>query len=230
MLWKHSSLLLITILLCLFPINHSANILCMFTSCVQQNLIVFMAVANTLIDKGHNVTIVTTIPIPTQVAPKSNFRHVYLENPIEKIRKLKAVHIISYNETAPSTDASTNFFIASHMLTYMQKDALQQKEFQEFFHEDNSFDLMIMGYYYNDFMVGIGARYQCPIAIVSLCAPFSTLSRWIGNPSTTSYVQEAFFGKSQPMSFIERYQNFFINAIEPLAQMYTEFVMGSIYR
>ncbi|XP_055919863.1 UDP-glucosyltransferase 2-like [Eupeodes corollae] len=216
----------------LFQVNYSSNVLCLFTDCVQSNLVVFMAVANTLIDRGHNVTIVTSIPIPSQVYPKHKFYHILLDLQADKIRKLKYLHITMYNESTPQMRVFLDFKESGDTITKMQTDVIKQKRFQEFFHDEgNSFDLMIMGYYYNDFMVGIGARYGCPIAVVSLWAPFSTLTRWIGNPPTTSYVQVPFTGSSQFMNFMERFQNFIVDAIiEPVVHSYSEYVMENIYR
>ncbi|XP_055857852.1 UDP-glucosyltransferase 2-like isoform X5 [Episyrphus balteatus] len=196
-------LILIFVIICHFQVNQSANVLCMFTSPNKPNLKVYMAVANTLIERNHNLTIVTTIPIPLEYFPRKDFRHVLLKIPLEKVK------ILNYRNA---------------------RDVLKQKEFQEFFKEDNKFDLVILGYLLNDFMVGVAPRYGCPIAVISLGGPFGEVAEWIGNPSAISYVQIPHTGKSQQMSFMERYQNLLLHAFVPFVEAYMNRVMENIYR
>ncbi|XP_055857860.1 UDP-glucosyltransferase 2-like isoform X6 [Episyrphus balteatus] len=220
----------IFILMCLFQVNHSANVLCMFTSPHITNLKIFMAVANTLIERDHNLTIVTTIPIPIGFIPKKNFRHIFLEIPFESARVFTDVNTQLAIDPLSKTNDFKSFFQTVHISTRIQRNALMQSEFKEFFAEENKFDLMILGYLLNDFMVGVAPRYDCPIAIISLSGPFGAIGEWIGNPSAISYVQVPFVGKSQPMSFIERFQNLMLHAFEPVVQAYSNQIMDDIYR
>ncbi|XP_055857888.1 UDP-glucosyltransferase 2-like isoform X9 [Episyrphus balteatus] len=218
-------LILIFVIICHFQVNQSANVLCMFTSPNKPNLKVYMAVANTLIERNHNLTIVTTIPIPLEYFPRKDFRHVLLKIPLEKVK------ILNYRNARVSEDCTFYSFMRHVEILYdIQQDVLKQKEFQEFFKEDNKFDLVILGYLLNDFMVGVAPRYGCPIAVISLGGPFGEVAEWIGNPSAISYVQIPHTGKSQQMSFMERYQNLLLHAFVPFVEAYMNRVMENIYR
>ncbi|XP_055857879.1 uncharacterized protein LOC129920544 isoform X8 [Episyrphus balteatus] len=227
---KHFALQFIIIFSTLIRLNNSANVLCMFTSPVKNQIYIFMGVANTLIERGHNVTIVTIIPIPNElIKSEKPFRHIFLKTPPESIRTLNN-QMMELDEFASKFKIIRNIILIFNLFPRIQENALKTVIFQEFLKEDNHFDLMVLGYFHNDFIVGVAARYRCAIAVVSLAAPYGAINRMVGNPAETSYVQIPFFGKSQPMSFLERTNNVLWSGLEPLLEIYVNYQMEQSYR
>lgn len=215
---------------CLIRVSQSANVLCMFTSSGKSQLIIFMAVANILIERGHNVTVITTIPIPLQSESKKSFHHILLEQSMETMQSLNDNILAMAEEQTSKVQSMINFLIAINLFTTIQRDALEQEQFQRFLQEDNHFELMLLGYFNNDYLVGVAARYRCPVAVISLGIPYGPISRMIGNPEETSYVQFPLFGRNQPMNFMDRMVNFLWAAIEPCIHIYANRMMESFYK
>ncbi|CAD7078266.1 unnamed protein product [Hermetia illucens] len=73
-----SVLTILTVLSVNFTVSHSARILGLFPSPAKSHLIVHMNAIRPMIERGHDVTIVTTIPVKE---PNLKFRHIKAEQP-----------------------------------------------------------------------------------------------------------------------------------------------------
>lgn len=201
-----------------------ANILGVFTSPGKSHLIIFMSTVKTMIERGHNVTVLTTIPIPnTKPNDSKTFRHIHLDSgdPKEMNKQISAlVQNTNFNNFLKTMEVMANF----------QRNALRTEQFKQFLQENNTFDLMLLGYFGNDYLLGIGAHFMCPVALISLGGPaMGPVGKFIGNPDEIAYVPSPVLGIQQPMSFLNRAKNFLINFIQSIAQYYLDYIMNGFY-
>ncbi|KAL5273914.1 hypothetical protein ACFFRR_000588 [Megaselia abdita] len=217
------------ILLCLTILSANVqgeNILGVFTSPGKSHLIIFMSTIQTMIERGHNVTVLTTIPIPNMKANDSKtFRHIHLSSldlqPSEMSKQISAlVQETNFN----------NFVKTMQVMANLQRNALRTEKFKQFLQENNTFDLMLLGYFGNDYLLGIGAHFECPVALITLGGPaMGPIGKFIGNPDEISYVPSPVLGIQQPMNFLNRTKNFIINIVQTIAQHYLDYLMNGFY-
>ena len=99
--------------------------------------------AQALVAKGHNVTVITTLPLNE---PNPGYRHIKLPN--HDIHP-QLQNIIEQNSTFGKINAW--FTKIGQMIKY-SSDTIKSKEIQQLMATE-SFDLLIFGYYFNDFYV-----------------------------------------------------------------------------
>lgn len=162
-----------------------------------------------LADAGHNVTVVTQVPYPDT---SKNYKHIQLNIP-EIMNKNFLVDVV--NKPRPFyklfMDMSEMVFVTSNLtILEPQMQHLMANE---------KFDLVILGYFFNDFQIGIAAHFNCPIIINYMIQPITTLNDFVGNPRELSYVPNLFIEAKQPMGFMQRLKNF----------VYTEVIERILY-
>lgn len=184
----------------------SAKILGLFTSPNKSHLIIHMGVAKALADAGHNVTVVSTMPYKSQ--GKQNYRLIQLKTAkaldpefmkglINEPRPFHKIYSGLVDQTTKGTNAT---FYTPEMQQLMAEE---------------TFDLVIMGYFYNDFQIGVAAHFKCPIILSFMFQLISPLDNMIGNPLEMSYVPAVYTGLKQPMGFLNRMKTFFyMNFVE----------------
>lgn len=203
------------------------NILGVFTSPGKSHLIIFMSTIRTMIEKGHNVTVLTTIPIPNmQTSDSRTFRHIQLDSP--------DLHPNEVNKKISALVQEANFknFLATmKVMANVQRNALRTEEFKQFLQENNTFDLMLLGYFGNDYLLGIGAHFRCPVALITLGGPaMGPIGKFIGNPEEISYVPSPVLGIQQPMNLVNRAKNFITNIVLTIAQYYLDCLLDGFYK
>lgn len=203
------------------------NILGVFTSPGKSHLIIFMSTIRAMIEKGHNITVLTTIPIPNMKSSDSKtFRHIQLDSPDFHPKEMNK-HISALVQEANFK----NFLATMKVMANVQRNALRTEKFKQFLQENNTFDLMLLGYFGNDYLLGIGAYFRCPVALITLGGPaMGPIGKFIGNPEEISYVPSPVLGIQQPMNFVNRVKNFITNIVLTIAQYYLDCLMDGFYK
>ncbi|XP_046812073.1 UDP-glucosyltransferase 2-like, partial [Lucilia cuprina] len=193
------------------PQTEAARILGIFPSPSKSHLLIHCAVADTLAEAGHEVTVISTVPNLYKRA-KYNFIHVQGAMYDEKFAN-KMV-----NKPAP---AYVKFYNVMSSVMTMANTTINHPTMQDFLqhHKAGDFDLVILGYFMNDFFLGIGAHFQCPVIVSFMVQPIFPINNMIANPLEASYVQTIFSGVRQPMDFWSRVKNLLSVAIEEIVLM-----------
>lgn len=193
--------LFIPLLIISFTSCQAARILCVFPSPSLSHLLIHGSVAETLALDGHNVTAIGTVPPSKVRAPHVNYIHIegpmYNNNFANEIVN-KPVH--TYKEFARTVGQVQD----------MANETMNNFKFRDFLntHKAGDYDVLILGYFMNDFMLGLGAHFQCPIIVSFMIRPLFTVSQMIANPPEASYVSTLLMGYKQPMDFWSRVKNF----------------------
>ncbi|XP_046802502.1 UDP-glycosyltransferase UGT5-like [Lucilia cuprina] len=200
--------ILVSIACCAVIQCQAARILGVFPSPSKSHVLIHCAVADALAEAGHEVTVIATVPNMLKKA-KYNFLHV--EGPMfdsnfaqEMLNKPASIYR-KFNG------------IISHVID-MANVTMNQPKIHNFLqtHKAGDFDAVILGYFMNDFMLGFGAHFQCPIILSFMVQPIFPINKMIGNPLEASYVPTLYSGYKQPMDFASRVKNFLANGFEHL--------------
>uniref|UniRef100_A0A0A1XSN0 UDP-glucuronosyltransferase 2B31 n=1 Tax=Zeugodacus cucurbitae TaxID=28588 RepID=A0A0A1XSN0_ZEUCU len=184
----------------------AANILCFFQTFSATTLYMHSQIAELLAWSGHNVTVIGTIP---NMLPAARYRYIQIKFPKRHLELLSPFQrgnrtvywefIVMFGNTLLLSDLAFS-------QPLMQKWMKNAKE--------DDFDLLIFGYFLNDFQMGLASLYKCPIIISATTAPTFWLNRLVGNPAESSYVPSALTPYSQPMDFWNSWWNFWIVLLE----------------
>lgn len=186
---------------------NGSNILGIFASHSVSHNIIHMAVVDALIQKGHNVTVITVLPLKEK-NPK--YHHVYIPPPPEVQNQM--------NESVERMSKASGLGNLLNMLTMVkaminiQYDLMLTEQFQNVIHGDTKFDLLLLGYAMNDFQLAIASQLKVPVVISWVNAPMSPVNFLLGNPNSISFVPYPFLLSDQPMGFMDRLKSFIFNS------------------
>lgn len=73
---------------------------------------------------------------------------------------------------------------------------------------NETFDLVIMGWFFNDFQIGVAQHFKAPLILSASMKPNYLLRSFVGTPQAVSYVPASMLPLNGPMNFGERVLNF----------------------
>nr|XP_036215376.1 UDP-glycosyltransferase UGT5 isoform X5 [Bactrocera oleae] len=191
-----------------FDLATTARILGFFPSPSKSHLIIHAAVADTLAQAGHDVTI---FGAAKNVYPNAKYKYIELEhktldnNIVTSMVKDSAPFYKQFGNLLKSIATSANDSITHpRVLSFLQE------------HGPGDFDLVIAGYFMNDVHFGLAAHFQCPLIVSFMIQPVMTVNRMVGNPTEFAYVPTVMAKQKQPMDFVARVKNLFAGIIEEL--------------
>ncbi|XP_054729022.1 UDP-glycosyltransferase UGT5-like isoform X1 [Anastrepha obliqua] len=196
---------------CLFSVypsacGEAARVLGFFTSPSKSHIIVHCAVADALAHAGHDVTVIASGP---NVRKHAKYKYIELQT--------MGAHPLMSTDMVNKRQAFWRRF--GSMLSSINRNAnetLHHPHVQQFLqqHRAGDFDLLLFGYFMNDFLLGLAAHFRCPIAFSFMIQPIYAVNRYVGNPSEPAYMPGIFGYLVQPMNFRERVKNMIVAIIE----------------
>jgi len=201
------TLLLVIMSALLIGGSQGANILGVFTSISPSHLIIQMSVAKILAENGHNVTVVTALKPPV------NHKDItVVQVPLSEEDNQRMSSSIASMAMRDNSNMITSMFRSISQMGFMfdkMKDVIKDRRVVDLYeNKDNTFDLVLMGYFLNNYQLGIGHKLKVPIIIVSAMPISNSI---LGNPNGYSYVPGKNMGveKGRVMTFSQRMMNFF---------------------
>lgn len=79
-----------------------------------------------------------------------------------------------------------------------------------------SFDLVIVGWFFNEFALGLSGHFHCPSVVIFPNVNNYLMRKFAGNPNSMSTVPAPFLSSKTPMTFLQRLANFFFTLMEPV--------------
>lgn len=186
--------------------SQTARILSVFPSPSKSHLMIHSAIAQTLADDGHEVTVIATLP---NIYPQANYTYIEIEG------AMFLTHFAQKMLNKPAHIYSTYNGAVKHLLG-VANNTLNQNKMLDFLdrHKAGDFDVIILGYCLEDFILGLGAHFQCPIVLSFMIQPIFPIHAMVGNPLEVSYVPTLYSGLTQPMDFVGRVKNFLAHGYE----------------
>lgn len=213
---KPKILKLIFIFLIFCKNSHQARILGFFPITSKSHVTFAHHVMKTLAERGHNVTLVSPF---------------YYDLDVENLREL----VISLpGKPSETRDSIGNMFsvlprilnqslLASHT-------TINHPDFRQLM-KDDGFDLLVSGFFFNNFQLGLAAHFNCPSVVLSSIPNVATLNELVGQPNNINLIPSPMSGiKTGQMSFWERVVNFVTALIELGFTFYVNYLNGKYYR
>lgn len=188
-----------------------SRILFLFPSFSKSHVIIAQSLSEELATRGHNVTVVSPFPM------KKN---------VENLREIKCPIPEEY-EIFASKSMSGN---ASRLEFMMQMGAVldmgvksselmtETPEFKEILNEN--FDLMIIGFFMNEMLLGYGHHFKCPTMMLSANAAMTFMNRMFGNPLEVNAVPHMMMQQKGEMTFFKRVGAFVAYGMDLLMATY----------
>ncbi|XP_055836559.1 UDP-glucosyltransferase 2-like [Episyrphus balteatus] len=223
---KSSVVVSIFILSICFGSTFSSNILCLFTTTGTSHLIIHMAIARTLAERGHNVTVVTILPLNDK-NPK--YHHIYL--PPEKEHYAEYRKMLSTASGGKTWwEGFKHLFWANVERTRIQDDAIKNPRFQELLNNPgNQFDTVILGLVLNTYLIGIAAHFKCPVILSWVNQPSQGLLGLVGSPWSISTVPVFGVASSDMVYFKYRWKNMLTAGLLVGIEEFAEYQMVQYY-
>ncbi|CAD7078256.1 unnamed protein product [Hermetia illucens] len=211
------------VLLSLMTVCESAKILGLFTTYSKSHLIIHKSVMEPLIDRGHDVTIVTMLPLEDS---GKRYRHIQLDIPAASKEFMSGFTELSKSRFGflQNTRKVMEFSLESSNLT------LHDPKMKRLM-EEESFDLVVLGVFFNMFQIGVAAHFKCPIILSFMQRPMKLINDIVGNPVEITYVPELFNENIQPLDFFERVKNFLMVVLMDLTfRPYLDYRIENLYK
>lgn len=160
-------------------LTSASQILALFINGHRSHLLVYASIVNLLIDRGHNVTVVTTNELENVPSNSDNLKWIKLSSNYTRSRVLPQ---------------SNGFNKIEAMLQRIEDTAefMRDPIWKGFMQEQRHFDLMILGYLFNDYQLGVAAHFKCPVATVWTGQPIGFIHSLMGNPEERRYVPQPY--------------------------------------
>lgn len=170
---------LVLIFLYGFQIIETVQILALFINGHRSHLLAYSSVINLLTQRGHNVTIVTTLDIKDIGLNTENIRWLKLSDTYTKTEITSNRYGLSKIENMLERIEDTSKFMDDPMwLKFMQ--------------ESHQYDLMILGYLFNDYQLGLAAHFNCSVVTMWTGQPIGFIHSLMGNPEERRYVPQPY--------------------------------------
>lgn len=182
----------------------SSRILVLYPTLSQSHMLPLQALSVVLAERGHEVTFVSPFPLTKQV---KNYRDIK----IWFNETLKEELMPNFGKTSIRT-MLTSFMSLIPFMNKISDDMLHSKEFQQIMNEEK-FDLVIIGYLFNEYLLGVANHFYCPSVLFSTAGPLSIMSQALGNPLAVAGSQHALV-RSVEMNFVGRLATFLATGVE----------------
>ncbi|XP_041448268.1 UDP-glucosyltransferase 2-like [Drosophila obscura] len=193
--------------------SQGANILGLFPSLSPSHLIIQMSAVKALAERGHNVTVVTVLkPAVTHKditvirVPLSTEEAAEMSAMIEKMAK---------NENKNMLVAMFRMIGQMGFMFRKMADALRDPRVRDLYlNKDNRFDLVLSGFFMNDYQMGFAKKVNAPLIVLATMPPNMLLNPLVGNPNEIAYVPSIndAVEKGKGMSFKQRIKCFIMTA------------------
>lgn len=94
---------------------------------------------------------------------------------------------------------------------------------------EESFDLVVVGMFFNNFIIGLGDHFKCPVLGIFSGGVTEIINSMTGNPSAVASAPHFFLGKVKEMDFMTRVKTFLFNAFEKLMWQYVNYKEKQFY-
>ncbi|EDW03007.1 GH10731 [Drosophila grimshawi] len=165
-----------------------------------------MSMAKVLAENGHNVTVVTMLKPPVT---HKDFNIVQV--PLSEEELLVMSTTIGQMVASENSNLILSVFRSMGQMKFLfnkMKEAMMDQRVKDLYeNKDNKFDLAMIGFFLNNYQIGIAHKLKVPVVLAAPMPPNQLFSNLLGNPKLISHVPAD--PKGQRMTFTERLKNYF---------------------
>ncbi|XP_063705569.1 UDP-glycosyltransferase UGT4-like [Culicoides brevitarsis] len=196
----------------------SARILCFYPTPSKSGVLIAQPLMEELAKRGHEVTFVSPFPLGKSVP---NYRDVVISVKNEATREL--------TQRVTSKEQKHNILTWLPKLVTLSSEAtievIKDEKFQEIMKKEK-FDLIVFGYLFNNFQLGLQEHFNCSSVVLSSAPFFHFLEELLGHPNNPEAVRSIMLKKDEEMTgmnFFERVLNTLAYFVEHLMFIYVEY-------
>lgn len=201
--------------------SECSKILFMHPSFSKSHVMPLQVLAKELAKRGHEITFVGLYPLSK---PMSNYKDIIVEISAEK-QKYK-------DQIEKAMTGSASIF---EMMPILKKlvyeggnETLQSEPIKKLM-RDGKFDLVITGYFVNEYLLGFADHFKCPSIVFCSGSHVAALHKMLGNPLAPEGTYSA-LSSSKDTNFVHRVKNFLIYGMELLITRFIFFYQSkSVY-
>lgn len=175
--------------------------------------------------------VLSVLPLPADAKLAPNYHHVFLN--LSDTDDWSAFRTRMLNN-----DKKTDFMqfaripLLLEMLTRRSNEILRHEILQRLFHSGQRFDLFVLGYNFNDPLLGIAAHFRCPSVVLTPTPALKMVRDFVGNPAEIA--TSPIFSKSGetevPPKFLSRFFLFIGYTIEyVVTEIANSFIQEPLY-
>ena len=204
----------------LIAASQCSRILVVYPTISKSHIMPLQSLSVALAEKGHEITFVSPYPLGKQV---ENYRDI--EIPLDEADKE------FMNEVMKDPVGKGKLYVIPRLMSFIFRfgnDTLQMKEMRKLMDEEK-FDLVIVGFFMTDFMLGLADHFKCPSILFSPAGPWTKILQAIGNPLGTSGTPHK-MANIDKMNFQGRLKNFLMQMVDYLMLTYTTYRAREVYK
>uniref|UniRef100_A0A182WIL7 Uncharacterized protein n=1 Tax=Anopheles minimus TaxID=112268 RepID=A0A182WIL7_9DIPT len=205
------------VMCCCFAQLEAYRILCIFPSSGRSHVLVGQALLKGLAERGHDVTMVSPFKLPK---PVTNYREIV----VQKVDLGEMTRDFLQKNQGNSMGGIVHLFQSQFRTAEM---ALEDAKFQTIMNEH--FDLVIVGYFVADFVLGLGPHFNAPTVVLFSAGMTKLTADFVGNPRAIATVPHIMLGGKGTMNFMGRVKNFLFAGFENVISVVSEYVQNSYY-
>lgn len=226
--------MILTSVLLLPALVHSARILAIYPSFIRSHLTVAEGILEELVERGNEVIFFFTFTfnrflnhsaLCLQVTLISAFRFDNRRDNMERKREIlleglapqiqdNTMSDMFTRHSSAIEDVSRFIYASAEIVNLTLNDPGVQKLVAS---PDAQFDLILLDHFLNDALLGFGVRFDAPVILTSS----SVINKWIekslGNPHNPAYNPHLFLGYTSRMTFWQRIINVVVSICEDFA-------------
>lgn len=117
----------------------------------------------------------------------TNYHHIHLEiNDGDELHEM-------LSDKLKNRKRSDDYFIATlpkviRLVGNRSSAAIQHPTTQSLMYSGQKFDLVVLGWFFNDFQLGLAGHFQCPSVVISSVPAMKTFRDFVGSPSDVTNV------------------------------------------
>lgn len=209
----------IVIILLVSEMSVGSRILFLFPSPSKSHVIVAQGLSTTLAEKGHEVTFVSSFPLSK---PMKNYRDIV--SPVSQEYTDLATDLVKN----PNQSMLSRFPQFLRLIREVGEDMMNFPEFKRLLNEEK-FDLVIIGVFFNNYLLGYGDHFKCPTMMLSVGGAMAQVFTQVGNPLGVSSVPQMMTSVQGTMNFLQRLKNFLVTGFKMAATTFMDYQQKQTY-
>lgn len=200
----------------------AARILFLFPTPGKSHMIIVHSLSTFLAQRGHDVTVLSPFKYDKEI---KNHREILIPFADEIMRNFTKESFENPNQSLIKT-----LPCVINIATNITKELINLQKFQRILKEEK-FDLVVVGMFFNNFLLGYGDHFKCPTVMLSVVASTFISNNLIGNAPESNAVPTIVLNSPNPMrlTFIERVKNFLMAGGEKIINAYINYKLKIIY-
>lgn len=165
----------------------------------KSHTIPLQVLAKIMANRGHEVTFVSPFKLNENV---ENYREIQLEVSKESLKNFD-----EFGKAMSESNPLGVIAVATKTIFNLGNETLQSAVMKKLM-ETEKFDLLVVGWFTNNFLVGLADHFNCPSVIFFSGSIFSMLHQLVGNPLAPEGAPHGMSGTKEVNTFYQRLGNF----------------------